>query len=350
MTAMIPPSPDALRAALVSDPRARARDLAVRLGVTEADLCAAQCGAEAIRIAAHPDTLVPRLTALGEVMALTRNDSCVIEKVGIYDDYRAGPHAALVVNHAIDLRIFPKHWVHAFALDEQGPKGRKRSIQIFDAAGDAVHKIHLRPASDVAAFDALVRDLRLPDQGRTLDLNPRQPPEPAKGNPDRVGELRDGWDAMTDTHQFMRLTARLKMNRLGAYRMAGAPYVRRLAPGSVEALLDRAAARALPVMVFVGNMGCIEIHTGPIHRVERMGPWINVLDPGFDLHLRMDHIAEIYAVVKNTARGPAHSVEFFDPRGALIAQLFGVLRADAAAVAGWNALVADLPTLVEGVA
>ncbi|MFB2595385.1 hemin-degrading factor [Paracoccus sp. p4-l81] len=344
MTATILPSPDDLRAAVVSNPRARARDLAVRLGVTEADLCAARCGAEATRIAAHPDTLMPGLTALGEVMALTRNDSCVIEKVGVYDGYRPGDHAALVVNHDIDLRLFPRHWVHAFALDEEGPNGRKRSIQIFDAAGDAIHKIHLRPASDAAAFDALVARLRLPDQGRRLDLAARVQPEPAKGNPDRADDLRAGWDKMTDTHQFMRLTARLKMNRLGAYRMAGTPYVRALAPGSVETLLERAAATGLPVMVFVGNMGCIEIHTGPIHRVERMGPWINVLDPGFDLHLRMDHIAEIYAVVKNTQRGPAHSVEFFDARGALIAQIFGVLRADAAAVAGWSALVADLPT------
>ena len=42
-------------------------------------------------------------------MALTRNDSCVIEKVGVYDHYRPGPHAALLVNETIDLRIFPSH-------------------------------------------------------------------------------------------------------------------------------------------------------------------------------------------------------------------------------------------------
>ena len=130
----------------------------------------------------------------------------------------------------------------------------------------------------------------------------------------------------------------------------GAPLARRLDPGAVTRCLEAAAGDGTPIMVFVGNMGCIEIHTGPIHTLKQMGPWLNVLDPGFDLHLRMDHIAEIYHVVKNTQRGPAHSVEFFDTRGALIAQIFGVLKAGEAAAATWNALVADLPALQDEVA
>ena len=29
---------------------------------------------------------------------------------------------------------------------------------------------------------------------------------------------------------------------------------------------------------------------GPIHRVEAVGHWLNVLDPGFNLHLREDRV------------------------------------------------------------
>lgn len=339
------PSPEAIRAARSDNPKARARDLAQSLGISEAALVAAHIGHGATRIAAHPDGLLPRLTAFGPVMALTRNESCVIEKVGIYDQYRPGPHAALVVNDTIDLRIFPSHWVHGFAVEEAGPNGPKRSFQIFDAAGDAVHKVYLRPESDVAPWAPLLAELALPDQAETLTTEARRPPEAPRGNPDRAEELRHDWAEMTDTHQFMRLTARLKMNRLGAYRIAGAPFVRLLAPGAVKVLMQQAAETGVQTMVFVGNAGMIEIHTGPMVRVVEMGPWINVLDPGFDLHLRMDHIAETYHVVKNTQRGPAHSVEFFDARGMLIAQIFGVLKAGEAAAAAWNALVAALPAL-----
>lgn len=344
------PAPEAIRAARAENPKARARDLAQSLGISEAALVAAHVGHGATRIAAHPDGLLPRLTAFGPVMALTRNDSCVIEKVGVYDQYRPGPHAALVVNETIDLRIFPSHWLNGFAVEEAGPNGPKRSFQIFDAAGDAVHKVYLRADSDTAPWAPLVAELALQDQSQTLITEPRRPPEAPRANPDRADELRHDWQQMTDTHQFMRLTARLKMNRLGAYRIAGAPFVRRLAPGAVETLMKRAAETEVPTMFFVGNSGTIEIHTGPIARVVEMGPWINVLDPGFDLHLRTDHIAEIYHVVKNTQRGPAHSVEFFTASGALIAQIFGVLRAGDEAAAAWNALVADLPELQAEVA
>lgn len=337
------PGPEDIRKARWLDPRLHSRDLAARLGIAEAEICSALVGHGATRIDAHPDRLIPRLAALGPLKALTRNDACVIEKIGPYEHYRSGAHAGLVTGDQIDLRIFPAHWVHGFALEEKTEQGTRRSLQIFDAAGDAVHKIHLRPDSIGAAWAPLVRALRLDDQGTDLPLAPRRPPDPARAAPGNRAELREGWAALADTHQFQRLCTRLKMNRLGAYRLAGAPFVRRLAPGSVENLLYRAAEAELPIMIFVGNAGCIEIHTGPVGRVGDIGPWITLYDHGLDLHLCMDAIAETFAVVKNTARGPAHSVEFFDHRGMLIAQIFGVLRADAAAVRGWNALVADLP-------
>lgn len=330
-------SPAEIRAARARS-TARPRDLADQIGVAEAELLIAQTGAgdgpRVTRIAAHPDRLIPALAALGQVMALTRNDSAVIEKVGVFGKYSPGVHAGLVINGALDLRIFPSHWVHGFAVED----GEKRSIQVFDAAGDAVHKIHLRAESNHDAFGPLVAALACDEAPA---LTPRTPPEAPRVNPDRAAELREKWDAMTDTHQFLAMTSRLKLNRLGAYRIAGAPYARRLNNGAVPALLHRAAEIAVPIMVFVGNQGMIEIHTGPVQTIKEMGPWVNVIDPGFDLHLRMDHIAETWAVTKPTRRGEARSVECFDARGALIAQIFGVLK-QPETVGSWNDLVAGL--------
>ncbi len=44
---------------------------------------AADRGPIARRVTANPDAIVPRLVAPGEFMALTRNGSAVIEKVGV---------------------------------------------------------------------------------------------------------------------------------------------------------------------------------------------------------------------------------------------------------------------------
>ena len=224
----------------------------------------------------------------------------------------------------------------------------RRTIQIFDAAGDAVHKVFLREGSNADAWAPVVEDLKIEDQSNTLNVSPRKPTEGAKGSADQAERLRSEWDKITDTHQFLMMTRRIKMNRLGAYRVAGEPYARRLRTDAVETLLHTAADRRIPIMVFVGNMGCIEIHTGPVHRIVDMGPWINVLDPGFDMHLRKDHIAEVYAVTKATRAGDAISVEAFDAEGGLIAQFFGVLRHEEGA-GRWNDMVAGLDTLKEDV-
>jgi len=113
----------------------------------------------------------------------------------------------------------------------------------------------------------------------------------------------------------------------------------------VTQTLHAAADAAIPLMIFVGNQGCIQIHGGPIAKVAPMGPWINVMDPRFNLHLRTDHIAEVWRVWKPTRTGDANSIEAFDKDGGLILQIFGY-RKDAPPTA-WNAFIASLPALEE---
>jgi len=328
---------------LKRDATVRPYDLAAQLGLPEAALVEAELGHGAVRIDATPGRLIPAIQTLGEVMALTRNRSCVIEKVGTYNDFHDGEHAAMTLDPDIDLRIFPRHWVHAYAVDA-GPDARvRRSVQVFDAAGDAVHKVYLRDESDLAAWDALTADLALPDQAGLSDFAPRAAPEGAKIAEDRAQVLRDEWVRMTDTHQFNTLVRRLKMNRLGAYRVAGEPLVRQLAVEAVPALLEAVRDQDQQVMLFVGNMGCIEIHSGPMRELKPMGPWLNVMDPRFNLHLRGDHVAEVWLVDKPTKRGPAISVEAFDENGDLIFQCFGMRADKGGDPEGWARLVAGLP-------
>ncbi|MBV7407701.1 hemin-degrading factor [Maritimibacter sp. DP1N21-5] len=336
-------SPREIRAALTENTTLRARDLAEKLCISEAELVAAQVGHGAVRVSAHPDDIMGAAPALGEVMALTRTPSVVHEKVGTYGNYQSGQHASMVLNDAIDLRIFPQHWVHAFATETVGENGPKRSIQVFDAAGDAVHKIHLRDASNHDHWDSVIAHLATGDQTDQIVVAPRVAPTAPIERPEKTDALRSEWDRMTDTHQFMLLTKKLKMNRLGAYRVAGAPYVRKLTTDAVDRLLPELADREVPVMVFVGNHGCIQIHAGPILQTKVMGPWMNVMDPGFNLHLRSDHIAEVYEVRKPTKRGMAISVEAFDADGGIILQIFGLRKDGEDHVPAYVDILRDLP-------
>ncbi|MEL7213158.1 MAG: ChuX/HutX family heme-like substrate-binding protein [Pseudomonadota bacterium] len=326
-------------------PKLRDRDLADKLGITEAQLVAAFCGRGVTKIAAHPDGIMGAAETLGDVMALTRNASCVHEKDGVYQNYHPGSHAAMVLGEEIDLRIFPSHWQHAFMVEKETDAGLRRSVQVFDAAGDAVHKIFLREASNLEAWDAAKTTLALEAQDDTLEVAPQVPTEPPKSAPDKLDILRKEWARMTDTHQFLRLVSKLKMNRLGAYRIAGAPFVRALAPQAVDQMLHAVKAREIDVMIFTGNRGCIQIHTGRIGTLKAMGPWQNVLDPRFNLHLRLDHVAEVWAVEKPTQRGMATSVEAFDKHGMLIFQVFGVGKEGRDSRPAWQEIVKSLQSL-----
>ncbi|AJE48382.1 hemin-degrading factor [Celeribacter indicus] len=340
-----------IRAAKVEHAQKRDRDLADMLGISEAELVAAHTGARdgmtVTRIAHAPDTVMPLMTALGEVMSLTRNASCVHERVGTFEEYRSGAHAAMVLGKEIDTRIFPKHWAYGFAIENGTDTGIRRTLQFFDPAGDALQKIFLREGSNHEAWAPLVDRLRLPDQSTGIAVAPREAPEGAKINADKRDILLSEWQRMTDTHQFNRLTAKLGMNRLGAYRLAGAPLVRRVAPEAVAGFLEATSAARQKVILFVGNRGNIQIHWGTLDTVKPMGPWLNVLDPRFNLHLRGDHVAEVYVVDKPTKRGPAVSIEAFDAEGSLIFQCFGQRESDDDALATWHGILADLPDLRE---
>ena len=132
-------------------PHLRARDAAAQLGVSEAELVATLLGATAVRLDTDAASLLHALTQVGRCMALTRNEHAVSEVRGHYGGVEIGPHAGQVVGEHIDLRVFPSQWRHAFALDEphpQKPGARRRSIQVFDGTGTAVHKMYLEPDGD----------------------------------------------------------------------------------------------------------------------------------------------------------------------------------------------------------
>jgi len=338
------PSAADLRTAL-EDATLRARDLAKSLGVTEADLVAAQVGHGATRIPADPNRLMPAIRSLGEVMALTRNESAVHERTGTYDDWHPGDHAAMILGPEIDLRIFPKHWVHGFALRNDSGKGPARGLQIFDASGEAIHKVYSQDGTDLDAWDRAVEGLATGDTRDTLTLDPAPVAEGVRSRPEKAEALRAEWSRMTDTHQFLRLVSKLKMNRLGAYRIAGAPFATALPRTALNDALLACGNGAVPIMLFVGNRGCIQIHSGPIETLKEVGPWQNVLDPRFNLHLRLDHVAEVWLVEKPTKRGASLSIEAFTETGELILQLFGMRSSAVDHSAAFRTMTETLPRL-----
>jgi putative hemin transport protein len=299
-------------------------------------------GFNVTRIEPNLDLLLNGLSACGEIMALTRNESAVHEKIGAVEKVVIGPHASMVLGEQIDLRIFPSKWAFGFAVEKPNDDGSvRRSVQFFDGQGDAVFKVHARPATNLEAWAILVANLRSSEQAPIV-TQPKPAPI-ALGTAAGVDALRARWAAMTDTHQFFGLLKALNYPRLTALEEVGEDYAWQLDHAAVAGLFNAAAGTDLPVMAFVGNHGCIQIHSGPITNIKAMGPWLNVLDDTFHLHLRLDQVASVWGVRKPTSDGHVTSVEVYDENRELIIQFFGKRIEGSDERGAWRDLVQNLP-------
>jgi putative hemin transport protein len=313
-----------IRRARRENPEMRERDLARQLGISEAELVAADVGNGVTRLVCDVEAALTGLAEVGEVLALTRNESAVHETVGRYGGVRLGEGAGVVLGEGVNLRVFPPQWKHAYAVAKSDAhEAMRHSLQFFDAAGDAVHKVYLRPASDHARYRALVERLAAPDQQAVLPPVAPIAPKAGGSKPTR-DELHESWSRMTDTHDFYPMLRRFNLARIDAVAMAEDAYTWPLELGATTQVLETAVAEALPIMVFAGSRGCVQIYGGAIHNLKPTGPWLNIMDEGFHLHLRLDHITQLWAVRKPTNRGRVTSVEAYGANGSLIAQFFGI--------------------------
>jgi putative hemin transport protein len=316
-----------LRDLRAGQPGLRARDAAQALDVSEAELVSSGVEETASRLTTAWRDMLAAMPTLGRVMCLTRNEHCVHERHGRFEQVSAnGPHG-LVLGPDIDLRIFFGQWHSGFAVAEDTRSGPRRSLQFFDAHGTAVHKIYATAETDMTAFDAWIARFRAPTQSAELAVTVR--PERSPDRPDSEidrDSLRAAWRGMRDTHEFFGILRKHKAGRVQALRLAGDELAQELAPGSVRAMLTAAAESETPIMVFVGSPGCIQIHTGPVQKLVPTGPWFNVLDPTFNLHLREDRVARTFIVRKPTDDGPVTSIEAFDNTGNTIALFFGARK------------------------
>ena len=335
-------------ARLRREKKARHRDIAEELAISEGELIAAHAGLSladgallgAERLQADWPAIVAALEPLGEVMALTRNASCVHEKTGVYRKTSHNNHVGLVLGGEIDLRVFYRQWAHGFAVREMKEHEVQRSLQFFDAAGTAVHKIFIKPQSELAAYDALVT--RFADANQAPGIAVTAQAAPPAELPDAqidVAGFRAAWADLRDTHEFFTLLKKYSVSRLQGLRLAEPRFVQPLDKSCVLDLLNDAAREKVAIMAFVGNAGMIQIHSGPVHKVAVMGPWINILDARFNLHLREDHIASAWVVKKPTVDGLVTSVELFDANGDTIAMFFGERKPGMHELCEWRNVV-----------
>lgn len=322
------------------NPHLRIRNAAQELGVSEAELLATNIG-EGVTVL-KPDfaALLQEVESLGKVMALTRNDECVHERKGVYlnPDF-SNPHGQVFVGEDIDLRIFINAWKFGFSVIE----GDRKSFQFFGKDGLALHKIYLTNKSNEAEFDALTEKYKSDVQSPEIltETVAEKPAEKPDSEIDIAG-FQQAWKGLKDTHDFFMMTRKFGVSRTQALRLAPQGFAHKVDNSKVVNLLEDASEKHIPIMVFVGNRGIIQIHTGEVKKTLWHQQWFNVMDPDFNLHLDTTKIAETWVTKKPTEDGEVTSVEVFNKNGDFIVQFFGKRKPGIPELKEWKNLVANL--------
>ncbi|SIQ44351.1 putative hemin transport protein [Chryseobacterium sp. RU37D] len=322
------------------NPHMRIRNAAAELGVSEAELLATNIGEGVTILKPEFQNILTEVEQLGKVMALTRNDECVHERKGTYlnGDF-SSPHAQLFVGEDIDLRIFLNHWKFVFAVVE----GDKKSLQFFGKDGLALHKIYLTKDSNEAAFEPIVEKFKAEDQNQTLEFETVAPKAPEKADSEiDVEGFQKAWTELKDTHDFFMMTRKFGVSRTQALRLAPEGFAKKIDNAKVVNVLEDASEKELPIMIFVGNRGIIQIHTGNVKKTLWHQQWFNVMDPDFNLHLDVTKIAEAWIVKKPTEDGEVTAIEVFNKEGDFIVQFFGKRKPGIPELQEWKDLVANL--------
>ncbi len=317
-----------------NNPQLKNLDAAKELGITEGELIASRVGVDVIKLLPEWGVVLPAIESFGKIKALTRNTFCIHERKGAYADTSIGEDnkVGLIISADIDLRFLLSNWGSVFAVTDKVAEqivkgGLLHSIQFFNKQGHAVHKVYLIEGSNMKAWQPFIECFKDPEQSSNLAIEPAPLAQAnIKDEELDVEKFAVSWAELKDTHHFAALLKDYKVNRTQGLRLVGRKWTEPLAVELLPEVFEKAAANKLPIMIFVGNDGCVQIHTGVVENLKWANGWFNVLDPLFDMHLKMEGIAELWLVRKPTTEGIVTSIEAYDANGDIVIQLYGPRR------------------------
>ena len=323
---------------------------ATALGVSEFELMLASPYSQ--YIGDQCKAVLKQFEKFGDMESIVRNELAVHEKTAPYHNLKLGEKMGLALNvGGLDLRFFMWQWQHMLAVTDTSRADKPSySIQFYNAQGAAIDKVYLRELSDenISRWQAMIQEQQQAVIKETLTLEAQE--SVSEWSYKALGEaesaqLQQGWQAMTDVHQFHSLLKNLDIDRASSYRQAPEQMTQQLEISAVEAVFEQARDAKCPIMIFVGNSGLVQIQTGTVQTLKRMGDWFNILDKDhndFTLHLKDKALAQVWSVKRPTKDGIVTCIEGFDGHGVSIFSVFGQRIEGTPELEEWQQIVAKV--------
>lgn len=229
------------------NPGLRMREAAQLLQVSELELLVSDPKNQLLDGAVLEDCL-QQMAADGIWMWLARTEGAVLE-VDRKLQFEKGEGFFMLSDDTLRIKLLSSDCMHLVYTVQE--KGSPRSLQLFDNSGVAVLKIYLKDTRRVDKTDAMLQPYftAKPEQMTIV---------PAVSAWTKKDEIGDGQSAPKD-----------------AYR----------------GIIENASLNKLPLEFSLANNGCeFSVSVQP-RKIVESGPWFNILDRGFNLHLREDLVA-----------------------------------------------------------
>ncbi|MEM6822484.1 MAG: ChuX/HutX family heme-like substrate-binding protein [Verrucomicrobiota bacterium] len=326
---------------LETKPKLQAREVSERLGITEGELVASECGNGTVRLKEDFFNLLNEFSGLRTAMAVTRNRLAVIEVNGTYPKFQYFEGMGWGEGEIIDLRLAMGAWYEAFYVPPS--EDSAGSLQFFDREGYAVHKLFTRDTEFVET--SFLPNYSHPKQKASLDWK-RDPVDAVNENPEiDQPAFCEAWSNLRDIHNAGRLLKRYRLTHLQGVRFLGDQWAYRTGKESLESVLLAAAERGLKLSISVVNLGTRQIRGGIIPDLKRFGKWMNLLQPEFNLHMDESQIHQVWKVKTPSTNGEVLSLDVFDKLGQIALQIQGTYSRTEKQQRSWIELLNEFEAL-----
>jgi putative hemin transport protein len=299
-------------------PGIRIKEAADMLQVAEAQLLVTKCGENVKRLNHHPIAILNAISEVDEVMALTRNASVVIETNGKYPTFLLEDHWLVGNNDDFHIIFDTTIITHIFAVTDEFGGQTRNSIQFFDAAGKAIHKIYFDPSVPEEAYTSITHTFLSPNQEK--EINCLSYPKATRVEISKEIALQK-WESLKNYHRFDNLEFYLGNSLLDIVTRLGEDLARKIPTDASTQLLLGLANKDISISYIVKNMGCTQLFRGPVRNVFVKDDWFNVKDPDFNLHILKTQLDTGYLVHVPLINNHRLALLFFNKQGELALEI-----------------------------
>tara|TARA_Y100000994_G_C15654843_1_gene426935 strand:+ start:262 stop:1212 length:951 start_codon:yes stop_codon:yes gene_type:complete len=281
------------------NPKVRIRDAAYQMKVSEAELLSTEIN-ETVSFLLIEDmtAFIKDILKVDKIMLLIRSDYVVHEKTIKTKNIRLEDNQIIDLDKngckILDFNIDAFEYV--FFQKKMHSNRELKSFQFFDKAGMAILKIYLK-GKDLGFFDEIeLKYKKIYHYEMQSDL---------------------------DINNSNLLDSKIKIN-LPYDTSNSKATCRNISVKSLRLILENASEMKIPIQIHALGLGTIQYHIDTVRNIVDYGPWINVIDQKFNLHVLGNGLTKASLVQYQFKDCQQYLINFFDKNNTHVLGVTGV--------------------------